>query len=64
VRNQCPLKRANEGERGGKYSIQESEGDKIVQKEEKTDKDGKTAEKEENTKSWSEGVRQMTQIEK
>jgi hypothetical protein len=64
VRNQCPLKRAKEGKRRGKYSIKESEGDKIVQKEEKTDKDGKTAGKEENTKSSSEGVRQMTQIEK
>jgi hypothetical protein len=34
-----------------KYSIRESEGDKIVQKDEETDKDGKTAEKEENAKT-------------
>jgi len=46
-----------------KYSIRESEGDKIVQKDGETDKDGKTAEKEENTKSCPEGVRRMTQIE-
>jgi len=43
--------RAKGGERREKYSIRESEGDKIVQKDEETDKDGKTAEREENTKS-------------
>jgi len=46
-----------------KYSIRESEGDKIVRKDEETHKDGKTAGKEENTKSCSEGVRRMPQIE-
>jgi len=39
-------------------------GEKIVQKDEETDKDGKTAEKEENTKSCSEGVRRRTQNRK
>jgi len=48
--------RAKEGKRRDKYSIRESEGNKIVQKDEGTDKDGKTAEREENTKSCSEGV--------
>jgi hypothetical protein len=55
--------KAKEGKRRDKYSIRESEGDKIVQKDEETDKDGKSAEREENTKSCSEGVRRMTQIE-
>jgi len=59
-----PLKSAKDGKRRGKNSIRESEGDKIVQKDGETDKDGKTAEKEENTKSCSEGVRRMRQIEK
>jgi len=49
--------------RRDKYSIRESEGEKIVQKDEETDKDGKTAEREENTNSCSDGVRRMTQIE-
>jgi len=53
-------KKAKEGKRRDKYSIRESEGEKIVQKDEETDKDGKTAEREENTKSCSEGVRRMT----
>jgi len=56
-------KRAKEGKRRYKYSIRESEGEKIVQKDEETDKDGKTAEIEGNTKSCSEGVRRMTKIE-
>jgi hypothetical protein len=59
-----PLKKAKEGKMRDKYSIRESEGDKIVQKDEETDKDGKTAEKEENTKSCAEGIRRMTQIER
>jgi len=50
-----PLKRAEEGERIDKYSIQESEGDKIAQKEEQKDKDCKTAERQEKTKPFSEG---------
>jgi hypothetical protein len=54
-----PLK----GQKREKYSIRESEGDKIVQKDEETDEDGKTAEREDNTNSCSEGVRRMTQIE-
>jgi len=41
--------RAKEEKRRDKYSIRESEGEKIVQKDEETDKDGKTAEREENT---------------
>jgi len=40
-----PLKRAKEGKRRDKYSERTSEGDKIVQKNEEEDKDGKTAEK-------------------
>jgi len=55
-------KKAKEGKRRDKYSIRESEGEKIVKKDEETDKEGKTAEREENTKSCSEGVRRMTQI--
>jgi hypothetical protein len=55
--------KAKEGKRRDKYSIRESEGEKIVQTDEEPDKDGKTAEREENTKSCSEGVRRMTQIE-
>jgi len=55
--------RAKEEKRRDKYSIRESEGEKIVQKDEETDKDGKTAEREENTNSCSDGVRRMTQIE-
>jgi hypothetical protein len=51
-----PLKKAKEGKMRDKYSIRESEGDKIVQKNKETDEDGKTAEREENTKSCSEGV--------
>jgi len=43
-----PLKRAKEGKRRDKYSIRESEGDEIVQKDGGTDKDGKTAGKEES----------------
>jgi len=57
-----PLKRAKQGKMRDKYSIRESEGEKIVKKDEETDKEGKTAEREENTKSCSEGVRRMTQI--
>jgi len=60
--NSAP-ERAKEGKRRDKYSIRESEGEKIVQKDEEKDKDGKTAERDENTKSCSEGVRRMTQIE-
>jgi hypothetical protein len=33
--------RAKEGKRRDKYSIRESEGEKIVQKDEETDKDGR-----------------------
>ena len=55
--------RGKEGKRRDKYSIRESEGDKIVQKDGETDKYVKTAEREENKKSCSEGVRRMTQIE-
>jgi len=58
-----PLKRAKEWERSAKYSIRESEGDNIVQEEGGTHKDGNIEEREENTKSWSEGVRRRTQIE-
>jgi len=38
------------------YSIRVSEEGKIVRKEDETDKDGKTAEDEGNTKSCSEGI--------
>jgi len=44
-----PLKKAKEGKMRDKYSIRESEGDKIVRKDEETHEDGKTAGKEENT---------------
>jgi len=40
--NSAP-ERAKEVKRRDKYSIRESEGEKIVQKDEETDKDGKTA---------------------
>jgi len=59
----CPEHQSKEGKRRDKYSIRESEGEKIVQKDEETDKDGKTAEREETTNSCSEGVRRRTQIE-
>jgi len=52
--NSAP-ERAKEGKRRDKYSIRESEGEKIVQKDEETDKDGKTAEREENTKRMFRG---------
>jgi len=59
-----PLKGQKGGKKIDKYSTRESEEDKIVQKDEDTDKDGNTAEKEENTKSCSEGVRRLTQNRK
>jgi len=46
VGKQCPCKGRKRGEKRDKYSIRESEGDKIVQKDEETDEDGKTAGKE------------------
>jgi len=65
--NQQWINSAPEREKGGKrrdkYSIRKSEGEKIVQKDGETDKDGKAAEREENTKSCPEGVRRMKQIE-
>jgi hypothetical protein len=60
--NSAP-ERAKEVKRRDKYSIRESEGEKVFQKDEETGKDGKTAGRKENTKSCSEGVRRMTQIE-
>jgi len=52
------------GEMGDKYSIRESEGDKVVGKNVETDKEGMAADKKGNTKSCSEGVRRMTQTER
>jgi len=46
---------AKEGEKRDKYSIRESEGEKIVQKYEETIEDGKTAERKETTKSCQRG---------
>jgi len=39
----CAPEKGKRGKSGDKYSIREYERDKIVQKEEEIDKDGKTA---------------------
>jgi len=49
--NSAP-ERAKEVKRRDKYSIRESEGEKVFQKDEETGKDGKTGESEEND-LWS-----------
>jgi len=48
--NSAP-ERAQAVKRRDKYSIRESEGEKVFQKDEETGKDGKTGESEENL--WS-----------